>query len=244
MGQSPSYDSPGSSSAPSELDFLHEQIRKHSLTLRQLTFLTYDQLVFKIEELNTLSSKFEDCNGKQLLFEVKPGTDSMSVLWKGTIRIKCVKLDPRTHQIEKSRELNLKQFLQVYNTLQQHLDTRPTGLVEMDDSEQESASSKCFPIATSMNSSLLFDKVAELDSAASTNEEDCCICMERKPEVSLPCTHSYCLTCIERWNVNHKTCPTCRERLENTDQTWVLEDRPNDDDVSSEIRKSLFSLTR
>ena len=58
------------------------------------------------------SSKYIDCNGKQLLFEIKPGTDT-SVLWKGTVRIKVIKLDPNTQKIEKTRELSIKQFLQV-----------------------------------------------------------------------------------------------------------------------------------
>ena len=38
--------------------------------------------------------------------------------------------------------------------------------------------------------------------------DECCICLERKPDVILPCTHSYCLSCIEQWNVDHKTCIT------------------------------------
>jgi hypothetical protein len=62
------------------------------------------------------SSKFVDCNGKQLLFEVKPGSDT-NVLWKGTVRIKCVKFDPNSQHIEKTRELHLKQFLQVRQEL-------------------------------------------------------------------------------------------------------------------------------
>lgn len=54
-----------------------------------------------------------DCKGKQLLFEIKPGSDG-NVLWKGTIRIKVMKVDPEHPDIvEKTRELNLKQFLQV-----------------------------------------------------------------------------------------------------------------------------------
>jgi len=59
MGQSSSFDSPGGgSSASSDLDFLHEQIRKHSLTLRQLTLLTYDDLVLKMIDLNNLWVNF------------------------------------------------------------------------------------------------------------------------------------------------------------------------------------------
>lgn len=67
---------------------------------------------------------------------------------------------------------------------------------------------------------------------------------KRQIQVSLPCAHSYCLSCIEQWNVDHKTCPICREKLENTDETWVLEDKPNPHDVQMEIKKSLFGLTK
>lgn len=30
-------------------------------------------------------------------------------------------------------------------------------------------------------------------------QTECCICLERKPEVLLPCAHSYCTQCIEEW---------------------------------------------
>jgi len=53
-----------------------------------------------------------DCNGKQLLFEIKPGTET-TVFWTATVKIKCMKIDPDTQKLEKTRELSLKQFLQV-----------------------------------------------------------------------------------------------------------------------------------
>ena len=28
--------------------------------------------------------------------------------------------------------------------------------------------------------------------------------------------------CIEQWNVNHKTCPVCRETLASTEDGWVI----------------------
>lgn len=33
------------------------------------------------------------------------------------------------------------------------------------------------------------------------NNKECCICLERKHEVILPCMHSYCLPCIEEWYI-------------------------------------------
>lgn len=48
---------------------------------------------------------------------MKKGTDS-TVLWKGTVKIACVKLDPESKVIESYRLLNLNQFLKVFKTLQ------------------------------------------------------------------------------------------------------------------------------
>ena len=72
--------------------------------------------------------------------------------------------------------------------------------------------------------------------------DECCICLERKPDVILPCTHSYCLPCIEQWNVDHKTCPVCRETLASTDDSWVISEGPDSLDIVTDIQKSLMSL--
>jgi hypothetical protein len=60
-----------------------------------------------------------------------------------------------------------------------------------------------------LNQKLIFYFVSfKLASDIDPNSlDECCICLERKPDVILPCTHSYCLPCIEQWNVDHKTCP-------------------------------------
>lgn len=47
----------------------------------------------------------------------------------------------------------------------------------------------------------------ERNPYSSTNASDndifneCCICLDRKPEILLPCTHAYCCPCIEQWYV-------------------------------------------
>lgn len=43
-------------------------------------------------------------------------------------------------------------------------------------------------------------------------------------------------------NEDHDTCPICREKLENTDDTWVISDVPNAEEISQEIRTSLMDL--
>ena len=53
-----------------------------------------------------------DADGKQLVFVVKKGSDS-SILWKGTVRIVCLKYHPELKTMEDCRLLNLVQFMRV-----------------------------------------------------------------------------------------------------------------------------------
>lgn len=66
------------------------------------------------------SQKCLDSSGKQLVFAVKKGTDA-TMLWKATVQIACVKVDPESKQIESYKFLSLKQFLRVFKTFQSHL---------------------------------------------------------------------------------------------------------------------------
>jgi hypothetical protein len=111
-----------------------------------------------------------------------------------------------------------------------------------------------------LSTSVLLDDMD--DSCVGSSVVECCICLERRPEVILPCAHSYCLPCIEQWyetcrvqnttdvcnmiyfrNVNNKTCPICREKLESTDDSWVISEAPGSEEVNKELEKSLFNLS-
>lgn len=98
--------------------------------------------------------------------------------------------------------------------------------------------------------------------------DECSICLDRQTEVILPCTHSFCTPCIEQWyfdlsremyrtrkkinvfflpycrNVNNKTCPICCESLESTDETWVMSNIPEVEEINEEICAEFMSLAK
>ncbi|XP_035784703.1 RING finger protein 141-like [Anopheles albimanus] len=139
--------------------------------------------------------------------------------------------------------------------------TSPSGVHSTRSSSATSSTSTSsvafvFPEAAIATTSMLMAQVDAVTAMViggvqSTNDEEdgpveqneCCICLERKPEVSLPCAHSYCMPCIEQWNIHQKTCPICDEELATTDDTWVLSEMPEADEVSEEICATLMKLS-
>lgn len=71
-------------------------------------------------------------------------------------------------------------------------------------------------------------------------EEYCVICFEDMKDSSvtttLECKHRFCTSCIQRWMVNHSTCPTCRGRISGTtlrQNHRRAETRPTNSDVNN-----------
>ncbi|XP_055610633.1 RING finger protein 141-like [Uranotaenia lowii] len=265
------------------VDSLQFEIKKQAQIFSEIGTLSYADFEKCLAELNSLSRKCLDPNGKQLVFAVKKGTDS-SVLWKGTVRIACVKVDPTTKKVECYKLLNLKQFLQVFRTFQTNLHAMVTvetqrirsptaspshsggsgsggrlgscsssgaGSFEKPDSSPSNGSTQSFVFPTANpTASILMEHVnaisgggCYLEGGAGMECNECCICLERKPEVSLPCAHSYCTPCIEQWNIHNKKCPICNEELSSTDDTWILSEMPEAEEISEEICATLMKLS-
>ncbi|KAL1378998.1 hypothetical protein pipiens_015219 [Culex pipiens pipiens] len=253
------------------VDSLQFEIKKQAQIFSEIGSLSYEDFQKCLADLNSLSRKCLDPSGKQLVFAVKRGTDS-SVLWKGTVRIACVKIDPSTKKIECYKLLNLKQFLQVFRTFQTNLHAMVTVETQRIRSATNSpthsptwalvprpkASPPPPPLPPNPTASILMEHVnniasggsvggstsfSDLSGAAEPDCNECCICLERKPEVSLPCAHSYCTPCIEQWNIHQKKCPICDEELASTDDTWVLSEMPEAEEISEEICATLMKLS-
>lgn len=235
------------SSLTSTLDLVQGEWFRQTRSYKEIAGLSYEEFLDYIQELNEISSHFLDANGKQLVFAVKKGTDS-TALWKGTVRVACVKVDSSTKAVDSYRLLSLKQFLAVFKSLQGQTAAIKEAPSSPDSSEAEateegpdgavaSGHSPAKPRPMHLSASMFLDSALE-----GTSLEECCVCLERKPDVILPCAHSYCLPCIEQWNVNHKTCPVCRETVQSTDDGWVISDGPDSLDIATEIQKSLLEL--
>ncbi len=136
-------------------------------------------------------------------------------------------MDSESKKIDSYRTLTLRQFLDVFNTLKNQSDAMSGADVSL-----ATVALECDP-----NTALK----AVSDEACSL--EECCICLERKPEIILPCAHSYCLPCIEQWNASNKTCPVCRETLCSTEDGWIVSEGPDSEELLTDIQKALMSLT-
>lgn len=250
MGQAGSSDNV----IPETVESIQEEICRHARVFSELAGLTYEDFQSCLAKLNAISKQCMDSNGKQLVFAVKKGTDS-TLLWKGTVRIACVKLDPVTKKVDTYRFLNLGEFLRVFKTLQCQLaaaqqsshseNTLNSSSSEASASSTVNTQSPAVMDKRPLTASMLLEKVDNATGCYSGTAEkliECCICLERKPDVMLPCAHSYCMPCIEQWNVNNKTCPICRETLDSTDDTWVISEVPGSQEISEEILSSLMDL--
>ena len=237
-----SSDRPGNVTDGSGIEVFSDDFRSY----KEIANLSYDDFVDNVTELNELASHFLDSNGKLLVFAVKKGTDT-TPLWKGTVRVACCKVDANTKEVDSYRVLTLKQFLAIFKSLQ----TQTAALREDASSADSSPDTdlvkvpgvtKPHPLTTAKFSASVLLEEALGEEASSLDE--CCVCLERKPDLILPCAHAYCVQCpvhraVEREPQDLPHVPgkhgQCGERL--GDQR-----RPRQLDIATQIQKSLMEL--
>ncbi|XKL61224.1 hypothetical protein PGB90_008281 [Kerria lacca] len=222
MGQAESFNS-----FSNTVESFQDSVIRQAKSISEISSLTYEQFLDYLSEFNSISRGCMDSDGKQLVFVVKKGSDS-SILWKGTVKIICLKYDTETKQMESCRILNLAQFLKIFKTIKNELNTAQ----QIDANEDISCS----------NTHYLMEKVSLTINDNCQESTECCICLERKQEITLPCTHSYCQQCITLWNVNNNTCPVCREVLINRNEEWILSNAPNSAEINEHIATCLMDI--
>ncbi|KAM4617972.1 RING finger protein 141 [Discoglossus pictus] len=213
-----------SSQTQTVLNKLPEKVVKHAALVRESGFLTYEEFLGRVAELNDVTAKLASGQEKHLLFEVQPGSDS-SALWKVVVRVLCTKINKTNGIVEVSRIMNLYQFIQLYKDITSHA----AGVFAQSSSASED-NAESFSSVASCQASILMGRVKQL-----TDEEECCICMDGRADLILPCAHSFCQKCIDKWSDRNRNCPICRLQVTGTNDSWVVSDAPTSEDVASYI---------
>ncbi|KAK5901761.1 RING finger protein 141 [Pseudochaenichthys georgianus] len=202
------------------LNRLPEKLVKHAGLVRDSGYLTYEEFLGRVSELNDVTAKLASGQQKHLLFEVQPGSDA-TALWKVAVRVLCTKINKETGMVEASRIMNLYQFIQLYRDV-----TSQAAEVLC----AEGASSAQLPSADSCQASMWMGRVKQL-----TDEEECCICMDGKSDLILPCAHSFCQKCIDKWSGQSRNCPICRLQVTAANDSWIMSDIPTEEDIAGYI---------
>ncbi|XP_067606027.1 RING finger protein 141 isoform X2 [Pseudorca crassidens] len=175
------------------LNKLPEKVAKHVTLVRESGSLTYEEFLGRVAELNDVTAKVASGQEKHLLFEVQPGSDS-SAFWKVVVRVVCTKINKSSGIVEASRIMNLYQFMQLYKDITSQAAGVLAQSSTSEDPDENSSS------VTSCQASLWMGRVKQL-----TDEEECCICMDGRADLILPCAHSFCQKCIDKWAPPHWT---------------------------------------
>ncbi|XP_026873809.2 RING finger protein 141 isoform X1 [Electrophorus electricus] len=202
---------------------LPEKLIKHAGLVRDSGYLTYDEFLGRVAELNEVTARLAAGQQKHLLFEVQPGSDT-SALWKVVVRVVCTKINKEDGMVEASRIMNLYQFIQLYKDI-----TSQAAEVLAGEGSAEHALGQP-PTADSCRASMWMCRVKQL-----TDEEECCICMDGKADLILPCAHSFCQKCIDKWSGQSRNCPICRIQVTAANESWVMSDAPTEEDMASYI---------
>nr|XP_014340333.1 PREDICTED: RING finger protein 141 isoform X2 [Latimeria chalumnae] len=197
--------------------------------MQELLLPAYQVLASASECTAKLASGQDKC----LLFEVLPGSDS-SALWKVVVRIVCTKINKTTGIVEASRILNLYQFIQLYKDITSQaagiLNTDLASEVILNTDSASEGTDGNLSSAASCQASIWMGRVKQL-----TDEEECCICMDGRADLILPCAHSFCQKCIDKWSDRNRNCPICRLQVTGTNDSWVVSDAPTKEDMASYI---------
>uniref|UniRef100_A0A4W3KH05 RING finger protein 141 n=1 Tax=Callorhinchus milii TaxID=7868 RepID=A0A4W3KH05_CALMI len=134
-------------------------------------------------------------------------------------------INKTTGNIDASRILNLYQFTQLYR----EITVQASGVLTQDSSMSDGTTAGVSSVSSS-HASLWLGKIKQM-----TDEEECCICMDGRADLILPCAHSFCQKCIDKWSDRNRNCPICRLQVTEAGDSWVVSEAPTEEDIASYI---------
>lgn len=202
------------------------------LKIKQIILLRHSDFVRLLNDFNNTLEIFTRDEPYYLQFSIVSHSDS-TIFWKALIRIRCSKILRADSSISNEIILNLHQFLSVHQSLYQQILTL-----------QKCGSSTLY------NSSTTDEKTSSFSTAKLSfnvpNDNECCICLDRQPNLVLPCTHKFCDECFRQWSsqtstTSSQTCPLCRVNV-NSESGFLLAETPKYDNVKKALTQSILSL--
>jgi len=222
--------------------------------LRKLATLSYSDFIANVEHLNLVSEQHVDPQGKRLMFAIRPNSAD-TIMWKATVRIDCYKVNCRMCNIETTRILTLQEFIALYHQIILHIST---ASVDPRTDPGTAGTSEDSSRPKSLEASVIFAEIDAMGAGASSRCDsdpeakdesviECCICMERKSSIILPCSHTYCEKCIDSWwesgREEQQSCPLCRQTIKDKGDQWVLmSERPPPSEVEKEVSSCVVGL--
>eukprot|EP00730_Choanoeca_flexa_P016862 TRINITY_DN804_c0_g1_i2.p1 TRINITY_DN804_c0_g1~~TRINITY_DN804_c0_g1_i2.p1 ORF type:complete len:244 (+),score=14.33 TRINITY_DN804_c0_g1_i2:81-812(+) len=100
-------------------------------------------------------------------------------------------------------------------------------------------------LLTSMSSSTFISRTTT--NLASDNEEACCICLNDKVDMLLPCCHGYCSACIDQWRYESNglgVCPLCRADMGRREEEITLVETPTAEEMHTYLADSVHVQNR
>jgi len=235
----------------------HDGFWRNAELWRKLATLSYSDFIANVEHLNLVAEQHVDPLGKRLMFAIRPNSTD-TIMWKATARINCYKVNCRSCSIETTRILTLNEFVALYHQIILHINS---ALV---DPEPEEGASGTTPSTDSrsrnvdLGASVILAEIDAMGAGASARSDsdpeakdnsviECCICMERKSSIILPCSHTYCEKCIDSWwaigREEQHSCPLCRQKMKDKGDQWVLmSERPPASEVEKEVSSCMLGL--
>ncbi|OQR78746.1 RING finger protein-like [Tropilaelaps mercedesae] len=210
--------------------------------LRMMATLARDDVAKMVIEVNDAGL---DLGGREVNVEVVGYSDDQ-LLWRTGIRFRCTVQDLQSGE-KLTKEINLRQFITVYHNvmISKKLFTMPTPAIQPSQLKHRTQALPSPPTGMCRISVLHSDHSEQGNQTEEWEEDDhlCCVCLERERQISLPCAHSFCPSCIHEWQLRSNSCPLCREES-TVEEQWILEDGPDLTEMDKELRTTLVNLLR